>query len=342
VTYSLADIKEGFQMAERAVEIGKDANSPLILMLAFSIRSVLQMHFGTIDEEALGYLDNAIPTLKSFQNARILTFIHLAFGSKYALQGIYMESIKKFKEAIKFSEEAGELLNRCKGLNFLGWVYGDLGWISEAKKFNEQSYKAALEIGSGAEEPEANAIVNLAENAVAEGNYEGAQRYLEDLSKKAETDPGYSFTRFRWEVRRLCTLGEIYLHRNETVEALDNAKKAFEIAEKTWNKRGLIRANRLIGEIYLAMGDLSNAEEKLKSALVLAKEAGNPPHLWKTDFALGQLREAQDLYQEARKKYEDALNVTKRLSWTLQDKKLRDIFLNSDHVARIKDSLRRL
>ena len=73
------------------------------------------------------------------------------------------------EQAIKFAEETGELLNRCKGLNTLGWVYSDLGWISEAKKLNEESYKAALEIGSGSEEAEANAIVNLAENAVAEG-----------------------------------------------------------------------------------------------------------------------------------------------------------------------------
>ena len=104
----------------------------------------------------------------------------------------------------------------------------------------------------------------------------------------------------------------------------------------------MIRANRLRGEIYLTRGDLSNAEGKLKKALDLAKEVGNPPHLWKTDFALGQLKEAQGLHQEAKRKYEDALNVTKRLSWTLQDKKLREIFLNSDHVTRITDSLNRL
>lgn len=96
-----------------------------------------------------------------------------------------------------------------------------------------------------------------------------------------------------------------------------------------------------MGDIYVTRKEFSNAEEKLKSALVLAEEVGNPPHLWKTDFALGQLREAQGLDQEARKKYEDALNVTRRLSWSLQDKKLRDIFLNSDHVTRIKDSLSR-
>ncbi|UCE52332.1 MAG: tetratricopeptide repeat protein, partial [Desulfobacterales bacterium] len=207
---------------------------------------------------------------------------------------------------------------------------------------NEQSYDATLKIGSGAEEAEANAVVNLAENAIVEKNYEQAQRYLEDLLTKAETDPGYLWGKVRWEVRLLCSLGEICLHKNETDEALNYAEMAFKVAEKTLNKRGIIRVNRLMGEIYLTRGELSNAEEKLKRALVLAKEVGNPPHLWKTDFALGQLKEAQGLQQEAQRNYKEALNVTQRLSWTLQDKKLRDIFLDSDHVTRIRDSLSRL
>jgi tetratricopeptide (TPR) repeat protein len=217
-----------------------------------------------------------------------------------------------------------------------------LGWISKARELNQESYQATLDFGSGGEEAEANAIVNLAENDVAEGKFEEAEKCLKDLLKKAETDPGYLLSRYRWDVRLWCTFGEVCLIKNNADEALNCAKKAYEIAERTLNKRGLIRANRLMGEIYLAMGELSTAEEKLKGALELAIEVGNPPHLWKTDFALGQLKEAQGLHQEARKKYEDALNVTKRLSQTLQDKKLRDIFLNSDHVTRIKDSLSRL
>ena len=123
---------------------------------------------------------------------------------------------------------------------------------------------------------------------------------------------------------------------------MDKAKKAFKIAEQSLNKRGLIRANRLMGEIYLAIGDLPTAEEKLESALELAIEVGNPPHLWKTGFSLGRLKEAQGLHKEAREKYADALDVAKRLSQTLQDKKLRNIFLNSEQVTRIEDSLSRL
>jgi tetratricopeptide (TPR) repeat protein len=338
----LGDLQAFYLHIEKAVEIGKKINSSFILTSALSLRAWQYPHWGIEDNEALEYCKNIIPMVKAVQNARICVYIYLTIGYAQACKGDYLASLATFKEGIKLAEETGEALNRAKILNWIGWIYSDLGWISEAKKFNQQSYKAALDFGSGAEEAEANSVVNLAENAVAEGNYDQAESYLKDLLEKAETDPGYLMSRHRWEVRLLCTMGEICLHKKETNEALNYAKKAFQIAEKTLNKRGLIKVNRLMGEIYLAMEDLSKAEEKLKSALALAEEAGNPPHLWKADFALGQLREAQGFHREARKKYEDALNVTKRLSQTLQDKKLRDIFLNSDQVTRIKDSLSRL
>ncbi|UCE55082.1 MAG: tetratricopeptide repeat protein, partial [Desulfobacterales bacterium] len=341
ITVALGDV-QGIRYVEEAVNIGKKINSPLILTLALSIRALQFPHCGIPDDEGLNYCKNIIPTLKAIQNARACVFVYLLLAYAQACQGHYLPSISTFKEGIKLAEETGEALNRAKILNWLGWIYSDLGWISEAKKFNEQSYEATLKIGSGAEEAEANAIVNLAENAVMERNYDQAQKYLEDFLTQAETDPGYLWGKVRWEVRLLCTLGEIYLHKNEADEALNYAERAFNVAEKTLNKRGMIRANRLMGEIYLTRRELSTAEEELKKALSLAKDVGNPPHLWKTYFALGHLKETQGLNQEANRHYKEALNVTERLAWTLQDKKLRNIFLNSDHVTKISDRLSRL
>jgi class 3 adenylate cyclase/tetratricopeptide (TPR) repeat protein len=336
------DPQAGMQYIDKAVEIGKKIKSPLILTSALSIRAWQYAHSDIEDQEALEYCKNIIPMLKAVQNARVCVWVYITIGYAQACKGDYLASIATFQEGFKLTEETGETLNRAKIFNWLGWIYSDLGWISEARKLNQQSYQATLEFGSGAEEAEANAIVNLAENDVAEDKFEEAETCLKDLLKKAETDPGYLLSRHRWEVRLLCTLGEICLYKNETNEALNYAKKALEIAEKSLNKRGITRANRLMGDIYLTRKEFSSAEEKLKRALVLAKEVGNPPHLWKTYLAFGQLKEAQGLHQEAQRNYKEALIVTERLSWTLQDKKLRDIFLNSNHVTKIRDSLSRL
>ena len=336
----LGDVQESRKHIEKAVEIGKKFNSPLILTYAFSARAFGFPQSGIPDEEALEYCSNILPMLKLLQNARAAMFVYGVLGYSQACKGDYVGSISTFHEAIKFAEETGEAVNRTKGLNYLGWIYGDLGWMTEAKKFNKQSYQAALEIGSGYEEVEANAVVNLAENAVAEGDYEQAEKYLEDLSKKAETDSKYLMCKHRWEVRQLCILGEVFHHKGEADEAMKYAQSAFDIAEMTLNKRGMIRANRLMGEIYITKKDFSKAEETLNEAMAIAKEVGNPPHLWKTYFALGKLKEAQGLKQEAKEKYREALKVTQRTAGVLTDKKIRDIFLNSDQITRIENSFK--
>jgi len=342
ITEALGDVLKAREYIEKAVEIGKKTNSPLILTLSFSLRAFRSYHSGIYDEESIEYLNKMIPMLKSVQNARACMFIYGISALLQAQKGKYTESLANIKEGFIFAEETGEAFNKAKLLNFPGWIYSDLGWISEAKKFNEQSYKAALEIGSGSEEAEANAIVNLAENAFMEGDYAQAEKYLEDLSQKAETDPGYLINRHRWEVRSLCTLGEISLFKGEADEALKCAQKAFEIAEKTLNKRGMIRASRLMGELYLHRKEFSKAEEKLNEALAKAKEVGNPPHLWKTYSSLGKLKEAQGLNWEAKKQYKEALRIIEDVSSNLADENIRNIFLHSDPIKRIRKGLERL
>jgi tetratricopeptide (TPR) repeat protein len=308
--------------------------------LSLSLRAFQFPHYGIPDEEAVEYLDKAIPVLKSVQNARACVVVYLILGYNLACKGDYTASIANFQEGIKFAEETGEALNRAKGLNWLGWVYAELGWISEAKKLNKESHKAALEMGSGFEEVEGNAVVNLAENAVAEKDYGQAENYIENLLKKAETDPGYLFIRHRWEVRQLCTSAEIFLYRDDTDEAMKCAQRAFEIAERTKNRRGRIRVNRLMGEIYIKNMGFSKAEKKLNVAISDAKKLRNPYQLWKTHLDLGKLKEAQDFNPQAQEQYKEALEVIEKIGSNLKDGKIRKIFLNSDLIIEIKNKVK--
>ena len=170
---------------------------------------------------------------------------------------------------------------------------------------------------------EANAVVNLAENAVAEKDYGQAENYIEDLLKKAETDPGYLFIRHRWEVRQLCTSAEIFLYKGDTGEAMKCAQRAFEIAERTKNKRGMIRANRHMGEIYIKNMEFSKAEKKLNVAISDAKKLGNLISCGKHIGHLGQLKEAQGINGEAKEHYREALEVVENIGSNLKDEKIR-------------------
>ncbi|TMF10661.1 MAG: hypothetical protein E6I38_05190 [Chloroflexi bacterium] len=85
-----------------------------------------------------------------------------------------------------------------------------------------------------------------------------------------------------------------------------------------------------------AQAKLAEAEEEIEMALAIAKEIGNPPQLWKTLVDLGDLRKAQDREADAKAAYSEALALINNVASRLDDEKLRETFLSSPHVQRIR------
>ena len=81
----------------------------------------------------------------------------------------------------------------------------------------------------------------------------------------------------------------------------------------------------------------TEAGRELTTALRLALEVGNPPQLWKTWAALGALQQAQGDAGEAGASYQQALAVIDGVAAGLQDAQLRQTFLDSPEVQRIRD-----
>lgn len=332
----LGEVQKADHYITKALEVGQKIESPLLLTFSLSIKAFQFPHYGIPNEEAIQYLNRSIPFLKSTQNARACAHVYLVTGYNLGCKGDYTGGLAAFQEGIKFAEETGEPLSRAKSLNWLGWLYSELGCLSDSKKYNQQSYAAALNIGSGSEEAVANAVVNLAENAVAEGDYEQAKIYITELLKKSKKDPGYLSMKYRWEVRQLCTSGKIFLYEKNNADALESAKRAFELAERTMNQRGMVKANRLMGKIYTRNGDFSKAAHKLDQALAGARKAGNPCQLWKSLYAYGNFYTAQKRDQEAIDLYKEAVGLLENISVNLTDENIRNTFLNSDPIAAIR------
>ncbi len=80
IKLALGEVQEAGKFMEKAVEIGKKINSPLLLILSLSLRAFQFPHYGIPDEEAVEYLEKAIPVLKSIQNARACVLVYLILG----------------------------------------------------------------------------------------------------------------------------------------------------------------------------------------------------------------------------------------------------------------------
>jgi tetratricopeptide (TPR) repeat protein len=142
--------------------------------------------------------------------------------------------------------------------------------------------------------------------------------------------------KWRYSQHIMHSLGEVLLTEGNAERALVLADECLALAEPTETRKNMVKARRLRGQAFLAQGKLSEAEREFATALEIAKEIDNPPQLWKTHAALGDLRQAQGKSDDARKAYGYALAVIDRVAAGLGDESLRETFLTSDHVQRIR------
>ena len=109
IKLSLGEVQEAGKFMEKAVEIGKKINSPLLLILSLSLRAFQFPHYGIPDEEAVEYLDKAIPVLKSVQNARACVLVYLILGYYLACKGDYTASIATFRRGLNLRRKLERL-----------------------------------------------------------------------------------------------------------------------------------------------------------------------------------------------------------------------------------------
>ncbi len=134
--------------------------------------------------------------------------------------------------------------------------------------------------------------------------------------------------------------GELWLARGNYEKALAYAGDCLDLAEGSESRKNIVKARRLRGQVFLSQGKLAEAEQEFTATLALAQEVGNPPQLWKTWAALGDLRRAQSGAEQAGAAHREALTVIEHVAGGLTDEQLRQTFLESRQVQRIRDAAR--
>ena len=102
-------------------------------------------------------------------------------------KGAYDEAVALLLEALKLSEQLGDTFFRCRTLNTLGWLYGEIYNLEPAIRYNREAAELSYTIG----EPELihYAEINLANNYLILGDLDRAQHYLEQVDH-ATQQPG--------------------------------------------------------------------------------------------------------------------------------------------------------
>ena len=229
--------------------------------------------------------------------------------------GSYRLALDRLHEALALCGRTGELFGRARWLNSVGWIHGELGDTAGAVPWNEQSIVTIAPLGLPDREVEANARLNLADDALRDGRLDDVARELAELEPTIRRpSPTERWMLWRYSQRWFCISGELALVGDDAAAALSFADECLALAEKTESRKYIVRARRLRARALGALGRRGDAAADLSAALDLARQIGNPPQLWRTLVAAAELAGAS-----GRPHAEEALAVIDRVVVDLGD-----------------------
>jgi tetratricopeptide (TPR) repeat protein len=251
-------------------------------------------------------------------------------------KGEYEQALALAEVVITTGKRIGEGFFWARGLNSMGWIYGELQDYRQAMALNTQGIEAALEISAPNMEIESNARVNLGENLLALGRLDEAEEHFRKVEKVVRNPrPQDIFMLWRYKQRMFHSYGELWLARGDLNKALAYADECLALAEQSKSQKNIVKGRRLKGQVFQAQGKLAEAGRELSIALEVAERISNPTQLWKTYATLGDLRQAQGRPDDARRGYGDAVSVIEEVASGLKDKSLRDTFMGSHVIQEI-------
>jgi len=321
-----------------SLRISKEAQDKSIEGLTLQFLGLLHEMRGEY-EQALQLQEQGVAIGQAHDLHYLLLWVLWSRSLARCGDGEYETALVSLKEALDLSERVGDKFFKCRMLNTMGWVYGELYNLEQAIRYNQEGVEASYKVG----DPEIirNAEINLGDYYLLLGDIEQAQRYLEKVYRDSQQRGKWGEEWMKWRYMQHCchSLGELWLTKRDAEKALQFAEECLKLAEPTESRKNIVKGWRLRGQALCRQGKLTEAEAVLQKALTLAKEVGNPPQLWKTYQALGELYERQSAAEQARSAYASAIETIEEVASRLQDQGIKQTFLAARPVQELRDKV---
>lgn len=293
-------------------------------------------------EQAQHFMQQS-PSIGQTHNMQLLLLISLWIGGLVSDgKGAYAEALTSLQQGLELSERLGDKLFKCRILNTLGWIYGELYDLERARHYNQEGLSVSSTLG----DPEIirNAALNLGDNYLVLGDLEQAQQHLEKVHQDAQQRGtwGEEWMKWRYTQHLAHSLGELWLSKGSPQQALECAETCLQLSEPSMSRNNLVKGWRLKGQALLAQGQSAQAQAALARALTLAQDIGNPTQLWKTYQALGELYESQADLEQARVIYRNAVNIIEDVAERLHDPALQHTFNAAQPIQHLRERLARI
>jgi len=256
-------------------------------------------------------------------------------------KGEYEPALALLEDVLATAKRIGEFYYLARGLNTMGWIYGELQNHRQAMTWNMQGVETAREANFSIPECESNARLNLGDNLLALGQLDEAEEQFQKVEQVIRNPrPQDHFMLWRYSQHLFHSYGELWLARSNSDNATAYADECLILAEQSKSRKNIVKGRRLRGQVFLAQGKLAEAEQELSIALEAALRIGNPTQLWMTHAALARLFEKmkqEDLEQEH---WQAAAAIVQSTADGLQDNERREAFINAAPIQEIMEHVK--
>jgi tetratricopeptide (TPR) repeat protein len=277
--------------------------------------------------QAVAKESQAMALARSYRIPMMLVVAGWFHGKALCGLGEYSGALASLREAQDVSERIGDRAQRCRLLNTLGWLHGEIGDHETALTFNRRSAEIAqemveLRLVPSAPEVWANASINQAGDHIARGDLEEAGEMLALIRGRVEADQD-PWMLWRYRLHLLDAEARLALARGRPEDALTRVDAELEGARRHQARKLEARAQELRARALLVIDRRPEAEAALREAYTVAESIGYAPVRWRALALESELARRAGDSPRAERQAAATRALTGELAAPLTDERLR-------------------
>ena len=242
----------------------------------------------------------------------------IKLGNNLLDTGKYNIALDNYNEALKISEEIGDVEGKSMALSNIGTVYSSWGKYEDALNYYQQTLQIFQEIGNV--QGKSGALNNIGNICRSWGKYEDAINYFQQALQIFQ-----EIGNVQGKSMALNNIGTVYGSWGKYEDALNYFQQALQIFQEIGNVQGKSMALTNIGVVYSSWGKYKDALNYYQQALLICEEVGDVQGKSRALTNIGVVYSSWGKYKDALNYYQQALQICEEVG----DVKGKSIILNN-------------
>ena len=211
-------LKDSIPLYEEALRMSQEVSDKNTQGLTLNFMGLFHNWQGAY-EQAFQLQEQGVTISRAENLYYPLVWLYWSRGIALSGKGAYDAALASLNDALSVSQKLGDKIFKCRILNTLGWIHGELYSLETAIEYNRQGVEESYIAG----DPEIirNAEINLGDDYLLAGNLDQAQHYLEKVYRDSQQHGKWGEEWMKWRYLQHCchSLGTVARKRRRAKSA---------------------------------------------------------------------------------------------------------------------------